>query len=104
MLLNVGVREQIRRKCITIMNRLNIELHIIEHNFNDEDRQNVLKRFLNKEDVKSMFFEFQQKTKNIEQKLTLFDNIKAAYAQLVAQKSRDNMPYKNAILSVVVST
>jgi hypothetical protein len=51
-----------------------------------------------------MFLEFQQKTKDIERKLTLFDNIKVAYAQLVAQKSRDNMLYKNAILSVVVST
>jgi hypothetical protein len=101
-MLNVGVSEQIRS--ITITNRLNIELHNIEHNFNDEDRQNVLKRFLNKEDVKSMFLEFQQKTKDIERKLTLFDNIKVAYAQLVAQKSRDNMSYKNAILNVVVST
>jgi hypothetical protein len=36
MMLNVGVNEQIRS--ITITNRLNIELHNIEHNFNDEDR------------------------------------------------------------------
>jgi hypothetical protein len=50
MMLNVGVREQIRRKCIIVNDRLNIELHNIEHNFNDEDRQNVLKRFLKKEE------------------------------------------------------
>ncbi len=60
--------------------------------------------FLNKEDVKNMFLEFQQKTKDIERKLTLFDNIKATYAQLVAQKSTNKMLYKNAILNVVVST
>jgi len=51
-----------------------------------------------------MFLEFQQKTKDIERKLTLFDNIKATYAQLVAQKSTNKMLYKNAILNVVVST
>jgi predicted DNA binding CopG/RHH family protein len=60
--------------------------------------------FLNKEDVKNMFLEFQQKTKDIERKLTLFDNIKTTYAQLVAQKSTNKMPHKNAILNVVVST
>jgi len=45
MMLNVGVTKQIRRKCIIVANRLNIELHNIEHNFNDEDWQNFLKRF-----------------------------------------------------------
>jgi hypothetical protein len=67
MMLNVGVMKQIRRNCITIANRLNIELHNIEHNFNDEDQQNVLKRFFKQRRCeKHVFFEFQQKTKDIE--------------------------------------
>ncbi len=52
----------------------------------------------------NLFPKFQQNSKVIEQKLALFDSVRVVYARLVSYKSSDNMHYKNALLSVVVST
>jgi hypothetical protein len=54
--------------------------------------------------VINLFPKFQQNSKVIEQKLALFDSVRVVYARLVSYKSSDNMHYKNALLSVVVST
>ncbi len=100
---NVGVREQNWRKCSVVVDKLSNELHNFEHNFNNEDKQHVLRRFLNKEDVKNLLPKFQWNFRATEQKLAFFDNVRVAYAHLVSHKSRDNRHYKNALLSVIVS-
>jgi hypothetical protein len=37
-MLNGGVREQRWKKCTSVADKVNNELHNIEHNFNDEDK------------------------------------------------------------------
>jgi len=47
--------------------------------------------------------EFARHAREIEQKLSLLESMKDAYAQLVAQKKKDNLPYRNVLLIAVVS-
>ncbi len=101
---NVSVREHKWRKCNVVANELNNELHNSKHNFNDEDKQHVFKRFLDKEDVINLFPKFQPNSKATKQKLALCDSVRIVYAHFVSDKSRDNMHYRSAFLSLVVST
>ncbi len=83
------------RKCIIVVDSLSNFLHDFAHNFNDEDKQHVLKRILDKETVRNLLLEFARHVKDIvQQKLNLLESMKDACAQLVDQKTKDNLPYR----------
>jgi hypothetical protein len=50
-----------------------------------------------------LFPKFVRQSRDIEKKLKFLESMKDAYAQLVTQKTKDHLPYKNALLTVVVS-
>jgi hypothetical protein len=56
---------------------------------------------LDKETV--FFIEFVRHGRDTEKKLKLLESMKDAYAQLVTKKTKDNLPYKNALLTIMVS-
>jgi hypothetical protein len=58
---------------------------------------------LDKESVQALLLEFVKHGKETEKKLKLLESMKDAYAQLVAQKAKDNLPYRNALLIVMMS-
>ncbi len=91
------------KKCVIVVNILSNLLHDVAHNFNDEHNQQVLRRFLDKEIVQDLLLEFARHVRDIEQKLNLLKSMKDAYAQRVAQKTKNNLPYRNVLLIVVVS-
>jgi hypothetical protein len=82
---------------------LNNVLHNSRNNFSDEDKQEVLKRFLDKDNVKGLLPKFARNSRNIEQKSCLLESLKFAYAQLASNKSKENFPIKNVLLTIVVS-
>jgi hypothetical protein len=49
------------------------------------------------------FQKFAKHARDIEQKLSLLESMKDVYAQLVVQKTKDNLPYKNVLLTAMVS-
>jgi hypothetical protein len=73
------------------------------HNFTNEDNQHALRKFLNKNNVQGLLPQFVKDVNDIKRKLCLLRNLKIAYAQLVAQKSKENLSYKNTLLIIVVS-
>jgi hypothetical protein len=91
------------KKCIIVAGSLSNLLDDVAHNFNDEDKQQVFKMFLDKEIVRDLLLEFAKHVRNIEQKLSLLGSMKDAYARLVAQKTKSNLPYRIALLTAVVS-
>lgn len=53
-------------------------------------------RFLDKDHVKCLLLKLVRDAKDardVEHTLILFNSLKSIYVQLVAQKSKDNMPY-----------
>jgi hypothetical protein len=91
------------RKCIIVVDNLSNFLHDVAHNFNDEDKQQVPRRFLDKETIRDLLPKFARHAKDIEQKLNLLECMEDAYAQLVVQKEKDNLPYRNVLLTAMVS-
>jgi hypothetical protein len=91
------------RKCIIVANSLSNFLHDSNHNLNDEDKQQVLRGFLDKETIRDLLPKFVRRVRDIEQKLILLESMEDAYAQLVVQKTKDNLPYKNVLLTTMVS-
>jgi hypothetical protein len=96
-------RESRWRKCTFVVNNLYNELCSTTHCLINEDKKNVLKRFLDKDEVKCLLPEHARNARDVEYKLGLLESLKAAYAQLVTQKSKENRSYKNALLTIVVS-
>jgi hypothetical protein len=92
-----------QRKYVWVADSLNKVLYDVAHNFNDEDSRHVFKRFLDKESVQALLLEFVKHGRKTEKKLKLLESMKDAYAQLVAQKAKDNLPYRNALLIVIMS-
>jgi hypothetical protein len=60
-------------------------------------------KFLDKDNVQGLLPQFVKDASDIKHKLGLFENLKIAYAQLVAQKSKENLSYRNTLLTIVVS-
>jgi histidyl-tRNA synthetase len=87
------------RKYVRVANNHNKVLYDVAHNFNDEDRRHVLKRYLDKENVQAFFLESIRHGRDTKKKLKLLESMKDAYAQLVAQKTKD----KNVFFTIVVS-
>ncbi len=78
-------------------------MHGDEYNFTKEDKQYVLKRFLDKQFVRCLLPKFVKDLNEIECKLALLESLKAAYMQLKVHKSKENVSFRNALLIVVVS-
>jgi hypothetical protein len=96
-------RESRWKKCIVFANNLYNELSSTAHCLSDEDKQNVLKRFLDKNEVKCLLLKHVKNSTDVEYKLSLLESLKVAYVQLVTHKSKENKSYKNVLLIVVVS-
>jgi hypothetical protein len=94
-------RESRWKKCTVVANNLYNELCSAAHCLIDEDKQNVLKRFLDKNEVKCLLPEHVRNAKDVEYKLSLLESLKVAYAQLVTHESKENISYKNVLLIVV---
>ncbi len=73
-------RESRWRKCIVVANNLYNELCSIAHCLTDEDKQNVLKRFLDKDDVKCLLPEHAKNARDVEYMLGLLESLKATCA------------------------
>jgi len=73
------------------------------YKFANEDRQHVLIKFLDNDDVQGLLLDFTKGIVNIECKLAFLENLKTMYVQFVTQKSKENLPYTNAFLTAVVS-
>jgi len=58
---------------------------------------------LDKEIVRDLLPKFVRHVKDVEQKLNLLECMEDAYAQLVVQKTKDNLPYRNVLLIAMVS-
>jgi hypothetical protein len=65
--------------------------------------QHALRKFLDKNNVQGLLPQFVRDASAMERKLSLLENLKIAYAQLVAQKSKENLYYKNIFLTTMVS-
>jgi hypothetical protein len=68
-----------QRKHIFAIERRDIILHGDEYNFTEENKKEMLKRFLNKQYVKCFLPEFARDVKEIKCKLALLESLKAAY-------------------------
>jgi hypothetical protein len=68
----------------------------------NEDKQSVLKRFLDNDEVKCLLLEHARNARDVEYKLSLHESLKVAYAQLVTYKSKENKSYRNAVLTTIV--
>lgn len=68
-----------RRKHISAIERLDIILHGDEYNFTKEDKQEMLRRFLDKQSVRCLLPKFTSDARKIECKLALFESFKATY-------------------------
>jgi hypothetical protein len=101
--IGISVHTSIFRKWQKGVESLNNVIHISRNNFNDENKQEVLRKFLDKDNVKGFLLRFARNAKDIEQKLCLLENLKSTYAQLALNISKENFPIKNALLIVVVS-
>jgi hypothetical protein len=73
--LNVTMKKQKWRRCSVGVDRLNNELHNFEHNFSDKEKQHVLKRFLDREDVKSLIPNFSRNLETQNKNLPFFTMI-----------------------------
>jgi hypothetical protein len=78
-------------------------LHGDEYNFTKEDKQEVLRTFLDKQFVKCLLPKFGRDVKETKCKLALLKSLKAAYMQLKVHKSKENLSFIYALLTVVVS-
>ncbi len=58
---------------------------------------------MDKEIVRDLLPKFVRHVKDVEQKLNLLECMEDAYAQLVVQKAKDNLPYRNVLLIAMVS-
>jgi hypothetical protein len=58
---------------------------------------------LDNEDVQGLLPDFTKGIANIKCKLALLKDLKTMYAQVVAQKPKENLPYRNAFLTAMVS-
>ncbi len=68
------------RKCIIVADSLSNFLHDVDHNLNDEDKQQVLRRFLDKETIWDLLPKFARHAKDTKQKLSLLESMEDAYA------------------------
>ncbi len=93
---------QWRKYCVVVDN-LHELLFNPTRNFTNEDRRHALRKFLDKDNVQGLLPQFVKDTSDIKDKLSLLENLKIAYAQLVAQKSKENLSYRNTLLITVVS-
>ncbi len=91
------------RKYCVVVDNLHELLFNPTHNFTNEDRQHALRKFLDKDNVQGLLPQFVKDANDIKHKLGFFENLKIAYAQLVAQKSKENLSYRNTLLTTVVS-
>jgi len=57
---------------------------------------------LDKDNVQGLLPQFVKDASDIESKLGLLESLKIAYAQLVAQKSKENLSYRNTLLITMV--
>ncbi len=73
-------RESRWRKCTIVVNNLYNELCSIAHYLIDEDKQNVLKRFLDKDEVKCLLPKHAKNARDVEYKLGLLESLKATCA------------------------
>jgi hypothetical protein len=53
--------------------------------------QQIFRRFLEKESVRALLPKYAKRGRGIEGKLKLLESLKDAYAQLAAQKSKNNL-------------
>ncbi len=91
------------KKYCVIVDNLHELLFNHAHNFTNEDMQHALRKFLDKNNVQGLLPQFVRDASAMERKLSLLENLKIAYAQLVAQKSKENLYYKNIFLTTMVS-
>jgi hypothetical protein len=91
------------KKYCVIVNSLHELLFNLAHNFTNEVRQHTLRKFLDKDNVQGLIPQFVKDASDIERKLGLLENLKITYAQLVTQKSKENLSYKNTFLITMVS-
>ncbi len=91
------------RKCSTKANNLSNEFCSAAHELNYKEIKLVLRRFFDKVHVKCLLQKLVRDARDVEHKLSILNSLKATYVQLVAHKSKDNMPYRNALLKVVAS-
>jgi len=96
------IATQWRKYCVVVDN-LHVFLFNPTHNFTNEDRQHALRKFLDKDNVQGLLPQFVKDANDIKHKLSLLENLKIAYAQLVAQKSKENLSYRNTFFTIVVS-
>jgi len=78
-------------------------LHGDEYNFTKEDKQKVLRRFLDKQSMRCLLPKFAKDVRKTERKLALLEILKATYMQLKAHKSKENLSFRNALLTFIVS-
>jgi hypothetical protein len=93
----------LQRKYNFVIDNFHDILFKTTYKFTNEDRQHVLRRFLDNEDIQGLLPNFTKGIANTKSKLALLENLKTMYAQLVAQKPKENLPYKNALLTTMVS-
>jgi len=73
-------RESRWRKCTVVANNLYNELCSTAHYLTDEDKQNFLKRFLDKDEVKCLLLEHAKNARDVEYKLGLLESLQGTYA------------------------
>jgi hypothetical protein len=86
------------KKYCVVANNLHELLFNPTHNFTNENRQHALKKFLDKDNVQGLLPQFVRDANDIKRKLNLFENLKIAYAQFVAQKSKETCPIETHFL------
>ncbi len=88
--MSIKIRREVPRwrKCSTIVDNFSNELCSVAHELNDKEKQIVLRRFLDKAHVKCLLLELVRDARDVKHKLSLFYNLKAAYAQLVEIKGQ----------------
>jgi hypothetical protein len=91
------------RKYCVVADNLHELLFNPTHNFTNEVKQHSLRKFLDKNNVQGFLPQFVNDANDIKCKLSLLENLKITYAQLVAQKSKENLSYKNTFFTIVVS-
>jgi hypothetical protein len=63
----------------------------------------MFRRFLGKTFVNFLLPEFVRDARYIECKLALLESLKVAYMQLTTYKSKESLPFKNALLTAIAS-
>jgi hypothetical protein len=67
------------KKCVNFANNLNKVLHyVVADNYNDEDKRQIVRRFLDKESVQAFLPKFAKHGRDIERKLKLYKSMKYA--------------------------